>query len=167
MIGGNQHDRPHYISNSLKREYQNNYKANQKFINDMCIISENGDIIPLSKAVRTQEQKTAEHLNIVNAMEKRMELHNEENPSDKMDWLFITLTLKPELHPNPTSKNSKNSYEGMAPHLSAKTQKADWNKVRALLRKKGILPEDRYYGVIVSESHKDGCQHLHLIFFYF
>lgn len=57
MIGGNQHDRPHYISNSLKREYQNNYKANQKFINDMCIISENGDIIPLSKAVRTQEQR--------------------------------------------------------------------------------------------------------------
>lgn len=167
MVGGNKHDRPLYISNSLKREYQNNYKANQKFINDMCIIGENGDIIPLSKAVRTQEQKTAEHLNIVNAMEKRMELHNEENPTDKMDWLFITLTLKPELHPNPTSKNSKNSYEGMAPHLSAKTQKADWNKVRALLRKKGILPEDRYYGVIVSESHKDGCQHLHLIFFYF
>ncbi|WZB61431.1 replication endonuclease [Achromobacter xylosoxidans] len=93
-----------------------------------------------------------------------MELNNKENPTNKMDWVFITLTLKPELHPNPT--RGRNSYDGTAPNISAK-QKSDWNKVRALLRKKGILPEDHFYGVIVAEVHKDGCQHLHLVFFYF
>lgn len=166
MVGGDfKEKRPSYISHSLKREYQNNYKNNQQFIKDMAVIGENGDIIPLAQTIRTQEQKAAEILNIIDAMEKKMELNNKENPTNKMDWVFITLTLKPELHPNPT--RGRNSYDGTAPNISAKQQKSDWNKVRALLRKKGILPEDHFYGVIVAEVHKDGCQHLHLVFFYF
>ncbi|WZB61430.1 hypothetical protein WJ970_29875 [Achromobacter xylosoxidans] len=55
----------------LKREYQNNYKNNQQFIKDMAVIGENGDIIPLAQTIRTQEQKAAEILNIIDAMEKR------------------------------------------------------------------------------------------------
>ncbi|WP_186151863.1 replication endonuclease [Burkholderia gladioli] len=157
LTGGNTRNaRASYITNALLNEYKIDYAKNQSFIKEQVIIGEDKKIIPLAKATRTPEQRLAENLNIISVMEKRM--------IDGFDWLFITLTLEPELHPNPTK--GALSYDGTAPNISAKKQKSDWNKVRALLKKKDILPEKDYWGVIVSEAHKDGCQHLHILFFY-
>ena len=85
----------------------------------------------------------------------------------KMDWIFVTLTAPPEFHPNPSSPNSKCSYN---PELGVKASHTyinnAWQRIRAILNKRGInASPTTYFGARTVEVHKDGCIHWHLLIF--
>lgn len=165
LAGGTSNNkRFNYLSPSVLFQYKTDYKKNQDFVKDGVLIGEDGKVFSLADCAKTFGQRTAETLNVVSYMERKSDEINKLSPG-AIDWLFITLTIKPEHHPLPTK--GKNSYDGTSPFDSAKAQKNDWNTVRALLRKKGIFPDKHFWGTIVAEIHKDGCQHLHLVIFYY
>ncbi len=150
-----------YISNSLEYEYKKDKYKQQQYIKNNGIITEEGVFLSLADVTITKDKRIAEHLNIIKTMEKF-----KEDSKNVIDWVFITPTLKPEFHPNPSK--GKNSYNGTAPHISAKIMKDKLNNIRAYLKSKGIIPglNNDYYGVYTSEPHQDGCQHLHIMFYY-
>lgn len=84
-----------------------------------------------------------------------------------MEWIFVTFTAPPEYHPNPSSANSKCSYN---PELGVKAShvyiNAAWKLIRALLNKRGVKASPvTYFGARTVEVHKDGCIHWHLLIF--
>ena len=70
---------------------------------------------------------------------------------------FITLTAPPEFHPNPS--NDHNSWDYSTPTAGQEWLTDEWAKLRARLAKINITLS----GFRVSESHKDGCAHLHYL----
>lgn len=163
LVGGyKQLGLPSYICRSLMNETKRRIKKNQEFFRSNVIVDEAGKIVTLAEVTRTTAHRVAENLNMIKTFE-RMAQPDKKQPK-VFHWAFITLTLSPEKHPNPSL--GKNSYDGTSPYDSARGMKNKWNRVRALLRKRGINPGNDYYGSLVSEAHKDGCQHLHALFFY-
>lgn len=145
-----------YCSNTLFNDFKLNKVKEQEFVRSQTLISADGHVISLAKATRTAEQNLAEKLNIIDTMEKIAK--------DKdFTWCFVTLTLPPEYHPNPTK--GKNSYNGISPKESAKLLNSKFNECRALLKHNNILPARDYFGTATSEAHKDGCLHKHVLVF--
>lgn len=73
--------------------------------------------------------------------------------------MFLTITCRPEHHPNPGNRN--NNWDGTTP---AEAQTALMNKfaiLRAILAKDDITLS----GPRVAEPHKDGCPHGHMLAF--
>ena len=87
--------------------------------------------------------------------------------SQKMDWIFVTLTAPPEFHPNPSSPNSKCSYKSELGVKASHTYINNaWKRIRAILYKRGInASPTTYFGARTVEVHKDGCIHWHLLIF--
>ncbi|RYH52128.1 MAG: hypothetical protein EON54_14730 [Alcaligenaceae bacterium] len=153
---------PAYVCRSLLLEHKRRIKRAQDYVKKNYIVSEDGTVFALSEVCRTTENRQAESLNVVRTFERIAQ--PDPKKAKVFEWAFITLTLPPEKHPNPSV--GRNSYDGTSPYESARGMKRSWNRVRALLRKRGIEPAADYYGALVSEAHKDGCQHLHALFFY-
>lgn len=153
---------PSYVCKSVLREHKQRIKRAQDYIKNNYIVNEQGEQFCLSEVVRSTSHRVAENLNIVKTFERIAQ----PDPKKKkvFEWAFITMTLPPEYHPNPSV--GRDSYNGVSPYESAREMKRRWNLVRARLRKLGIEPGSDYYGALVSEAHKDGCQHLHALFFY-
>lgn len=151
----------HYTSLTLFNEFKINKTREQDFIKNSAIVGTDGKIIPLKLACKTAKQNVAEKININDTIEKI---------SLKRDWTwaFITVTLDKDeqgksYHPNPTSGTY--NYNGISVKESSRLLSAGIKNVRALLASKGIKASSEYIGVRVCEAHKDGCAHLHLMFF--
>lgn len=152
--------RSEYCSRAVFGAFKLRKVAEQKFINESWIHGTDGVSIPLSKATKTSKQDIAEKLNIINTMEKFAK-------KKKFTWVFITLTLPPEYHPNPSK--GRNSYNGVSPRESGQLLNEKFNLARAKLLKIGLKPgigEDGcYFGATTGEAHKDGCLHKHVLMF--
>ena len=163
LIGGRKDlHLPSYVCKSILREHKQRIKRAQNYINNNYIINGKGEKFCLSEVVRATSHRVAENLNIVKTFE-RIAQPDPKKPK-VFEWAFITMTLPPDYHPHPSMGQDK--YNGVSPYESAREMKRRWNLVRARLRKLGIEPGADYYGALVSEAHKDGCQHLHALFFY-
>lgn len=153
LIGGDTNKR--YCCDSLIKEYQSRYVKQQNFIRNSALVKEDGQVLKMKNCIKTLEMHIAELINYINTIE--------EISSDKgMDWTFITLTLPPEYHPNPT--HGENSYAGMSPRQANTWYSEKVNLVRAKLRKLNLLPDTDFTYIKVCEAHKDGCPHWHILF---
>lgn len=74
-------------------------------------------------------------------------------------YLFATLTLPPEYHPNP--KKGKNSWNGSTMVEAYRELLRSWKNIRTLLDKKKV----HIAGIKGVEPHGDGCPHMHIAMF--
>jgi hypothetical protein len=148
--------RAKYSCNTIFNEFKQSKKKEFEFIANCKIVGEDKKILDLKDCVKTAAQAIAEKINLIKVQEKIAE--------DKgWTWVFITLTLPGEYHPNPLF--GKNSYNGVSPRESAKLLNANIKRVRALLHKWSIKAGIDYIGCSSSECHKDGILHKHMLFF--
>ena len=68
---------------------------------------------------------------------------------------MYTITCPSRMHPN------SKKYDGTSPREAQQYLSTLWNQANARFKKRGIYP----YGVRVSESHKDGAPHWHILLF--
>lgn len=183
LIGGGTSKK--YCCDSLVSEYQSRYVKQQEFIKNSSLVKENGEVLKLKDCIKTQEMHIAELINYVNTIDDIAQ-------DNGMDWAFITLTLPPEHHPNPT--RGDNSYIGTSPYEANKWYAEKVNLVRAKLAKTvrykialpqeyfkngkprklkfkkfklaGLKPNKDYIYAKVCEAHKDGCPHWHILLWY-
>lgn len=72
--------------------------------------------------------------------------------------VFVTLTLPPEWHPNP-SKGGQHHDPALSPAAAADHLQDLWHRVLAMLRKRRV----KLWGLWVVEPHRDGCPHRHAV----
>lgn len=141
-----------YCSSTIFNEFKLTKAREQEFIKKSVIVGTDKKVIPLAKATKTAEQNIAEKINLLKTVEKIAE-------EKGFTWIFVTLTLEGEFHPNPTL--GKNTYNGVSPKESAKLLNNKIKNVRALMHKRGIKAGTDYLGCFTAEAHKDGVMHKH------
>lgn len=145
-----------YCSHSIFNEFKQSKVKEFEFIENSVVVSKDKKVFSLKKCVKTSDQSVAEKLNLLNVQERIA--------SDKgWTWVFITLTLPGEYHPNPIK--GKNRYNGVSPSDSAKLLNSNIKRVRSLLAKRGIKAGRDYHGCTSAEAHKDGVLHKHMLMF--
>lgn len=87
-----------------------------------------------------------------------------------MDWAFVTITAEGKFHPNPqSSKNKKSEWDkylttAKDAHNSLTKRWRDFGKAAG---NKGLsMKSGDFFGLRVTEPHKDGCPHWHMLVFY-
>lgn len=148
--------RAKYSCNTIFNEFKESKKKEFEFIKNCVIVGEDKKVFKLSDCIRTSKQAIAEKINLIKVQEKIAE-------DNGWTWVFITLTLPGEYHPNPLL--GKNTYNGVSPRESAKLLNNNIKRVRALLQKWDIKAGRDYIGCSSAEAHKDGLLHKHVLFF--
>ena len=74
-------------------------------------------------------------------------------------FLFLTLSLPPEYHRNPSEGRRGGWQDGLTPIVGIEELQRRWRLIRARLRKEGIAQ----LGVWTQEPHEDGTPHRHLL----
>jgi hypothetical protein len=141
-----------YVSDITRNSRAWQLKKQQAWINASHVESEDGEkSIPLSECVRTPEARHAELYTLVKGQEDYF-------TGKGYVALFTTLTLPPAFHPKPSSSvNSK--WDGSTPADGHPWLTHRWQKLRADLKKYDIVMD----GFRVTEPHKDGCEHWHVM----
>jgi hypothetical protein len=81
-----------------------------------------------------------------------------------MRYMMITLTCPPEMHPNPSTTCSWNGIRAKQAYQFLNNAN---EAVKRRLANKGIaFSKGEAFGIIVSEPHKDGTPHLHLLMYH-
>ena len=113
---------------------------------------ETGEAIPLTKVVRTPQQRRAKHLAVTSGLTK---LATERG----LYPYFTTLTCPPNFHPAP--KLGKSKWDGSLPRASQAHLVKCWARARARFAKARIdWLAPRY-----AEPHADACTHWHMPLF--
>lgn len=73
--------------------------------------------------------------------------------------LFLTLSLPPEYHRNPSQGRRGGWEDGLTPIVGIEALQYRWRLIRARLRKEGIAQ----LGLWTQEPHEDGTPHRHLL----
>ncbi|WP_304349399.1 replication endonuclease [Comamonas testosteroni] len=148
--------RAKYSCSTIFNEFKESKKKEFEFIKNCKIVGEDKKVLKLSDCVKSSKQAIAEKINLIKVQEKIAEQKG-------WTWVFITLTLPGEYHPNPLL--GKNTYNGVSPRESAKILNMNIKRVRALLQKWNIKAGKNYIGCSSAEAHKDGVLHKHMLFF--
>ncbi|WCM64909.1 replication endonuclease [Vibrio parahaemolyticus] len=83
-----------------------------------------------------------------------------------MNWAFITVTAPGEYHPNPRS-NRTSSWNKKNTKAAHQYLMSCWRAFGKAFAKKGhSMTDSRFFGLRVTEPHKDGCPHWHMLCFY-
>lgn len=141
---------------SLKfRKLQNDY--NTALLESRGIVK-NGKKIPLAKLTRTAEKKFAEMYVAVKGLEALSEEMGHK-------WALVTLTAPARFHPNPTKGSS--SWNGSNARVAHEYLNGKWKLFRAALNDYDIsVSNNDIFGIVVTEPHKDGSPHWHILTFY-
>lgn len=113
---------------------------------------ETGEAIPLTKVVRTSQQKRAKHLAVTSGLTK---LATERG----LYPYFTTLTCPPNFHPAPKFGTSK--WDGSLPRASQAHLAKCWARARARFAKARIY----WLAFRYPEPHADACTHWHMPLF--
>lgn len=108
---------------------------------------------PLAALVRSDESKAARYYSFLKGLQ---ELADDAG----LRWAMLTITLPSEFHGNP--EHGGGVYNGSLAGDSHREIAAGWNRMRAQLRKAGVVLS----GVRTEEPMKDGTPHWHIGFFY-
>jgi len=108
--------------------------------------------IPLSACIRTVEARAAE----LYALSKGLETYM---ATQGRVALFVTLTAPAHYHPNPA--NGQSTWDGSSVTDSHIWFTQQWARLRTDLKNNGI----RMDGMRVTEPHKDGAEHWHVLIY--
>lgn len=138
-----------YVSNITRNNRKWQLAAQQKWI-DATTVSDGERTVKLADCIRTAEHRYSELYTLVKGQESYF-------TSQGRVALFVTLTTPAEYHPSPS--HGRNQWDGSSVRDSHQWFNDNWQCMRADLAKHGI----RLDGFRVTEPHKDGSEHWHLM----
>lgn len=139
-----------YVSDHTRGTRRHQLSKQQKWIEATTLTAPDGHKVPLADVIRTPEHRFSELYTLVKGQEQYF-------TNQGFIPVFITLTSPPAFHPNPS--HGKKSWNGASPRESHEWFNANWQNTRAALAKEGI----RLDGFRVTEPHKDGAEHWHIL----
>ncbi len=141
-----------YASNEAVYILRERRKQNKKLLENSIAENDQGERFTLQELAETSmanpENRRSELMTVANGLERYAEQY-------KHNALFITVTAPSKYH-----KVSR-KYAGFTPKQTNQYLQKQWAKVRAFLKRHGA----EYYGLRVSEPHKDGTPHAHYLIF--
>lgn len=138
-----------YVSNITRNNRRWQLAAQQKWIN-ATTVSDGETTVKLADCIRTGEHRYSELYTLVKGQESYF-------TSQSRVALFVTLTSPAEYHPSPA--HGRNQWDGSSVRDSHAWFNENWQCMRADLAKHGIKLD----GFRVTEPHKDGSEHWHLM----
>lgn len=145
-----------YINDSLLDYYKKDFEDQEKYLEQFRLVNREGKISKLTSLETKQKRKLAQLLNLSDCMNLMAQ--------DKgFVFSFVTLTLPGSYHPSPSK--GANTFNGVRPSVAHKQLHQYWKLIRARLAKAGLRSKVDYFGIEVSESHKDSCLHLHSLIY--
>ena len=139
-----------YVSDHTRGTRRHQLNKQQKWIEATTLTAPDGHKVPLADVIRTPEHRFSELYTLVKGQEQYF-------TNQGFIPVFITLTSPPVFHPNPS--HGKKSWDGASPRESHEWFNENWQNTRAALAKEGI----RLDGFRVTEPHKDGAEHWHIL----
>jgi len=143
-----------YISTQSLSRWRNQKRSNAAFLAMMeAFNEETGETVNLGElAEKTTANPEIRRIELMVRLRGIDELAEEQ---EKVG-LFLTITCPSKYHANSAKWDWK-----ITPKLAQKYLAGQWAKIRAQLKRDGI----DYYGCRVTEPHKDGCPHWHMLIF--
>ena len=143
-----------YISTQSLQSWRNQRRANAEFLAMMeAFNEETGETVNLGElAEKTTANPEIRRIELMVRLRGIDELAEEQ---EKVG-LFLTITCPSKYHSN----SAKWDWQ-ITPKIAQKYLAGQWAKMRAKLKRDGI----DYYGCRVTEPHKDGCPHWHMLIF--
>ena len=143
-----------YISSQSLSRWRNQKRSNAAFLAMMeAFNEETGETVNLGElAEKTTANPEIRRVELMVRLRGIDELAEEQ---DKVG-LFLTITCPSKYHANSAKWDWR-----ITPKLAQKYLAGQWAKIRAQLKRDGI----DYYGCRVTEPHKDGCPHWHMLIF--
>lgn len=143
-----------YINDSLLDYYKRDFEDQERYLEQFRLVNKDGKITKLTSLETKQKRKLAQLLNLSDCMNLMAQ--------DKgFVFSFVTLTLPGSYHPSPAK--GANTFNGVRPSVAHKNLHHYWKLIRARLAKAGLKAKEDYFGIEVSEAHKDSCLHLHCL----
>lgn len=139
---------------AVLNQYMNEQNEQVEFCRRNKLMNARGKLVRLTTPQQRKEQRNAQNYKIAKLQEKMAKDRG-------FTFAFITLTLPPEYHPNPTKGH--NSYQGARPQEAVNKLNEFWELIRANLAKKMLLVGEDFFGMQVVEGHKDSCLHKHIL----
>lgn len=143
-----------YISTQSLQRWRNQRRDNAAFLAMMeAVNEETGETVNLGElAEKTTANPEIRRIELMVRLRGVDELAEEQ---EKVG-LFLTITCPSKYHANSAKWNWK-----ITPKVAQEYLAGQWAKIRAKLKRDGI----EYYGCRVTEPHKDGCPHWHMLVF--
>lgn len=145
-------NRSQYCSLRSIKMFESRKEKNKEFLEN-SYIKNNGVVLSLAQCTRTEYHRYSEFYTYM----QNIELYAEELG---FNWCFITLTLQPEWHINPSQGENKWNGKGAKEGNNELTKQ--WHNIQRRLYNNEI----RHFGVRVAEPHMDGTAHAHIMLFY-
>lgn len=127
--------------------------AQRDYLATSVLRNERGDTLQLAQCANTAERRAAKF---------GVRCRGQQLYAAERGWgaLFITATLPPEYHPNPS--HGKQQWDGkLTPIDGARALQRRWRKFQKWASKNAL----RIFGAKVVEAHKDACPHLHALLY--
>ncbi len=139
-----------FLSREKQVECQKNYAKNHQFVT----IAEDKSVmvVPFLSPEDAEKKRFAKayvRLKGLDELCTSLDLHG----------FFVTLTLPPRFHPNPTK--GQNSWDGSTPSDGRVQMQKNWANFRRRFHEGG----GKCLGARVLEPHADGCIHWHLLLY--
>lgn len=143
-----------YVSSQSLMNWRNQRRNNAAFLAMMeAFNEETGETVNLGElAEKTTANPEIRRIELMVRLRGIDELAEEQ---EKVG-LFLTITCPSKYHSNSAKWDWK-----ITPKVAQEYLAGQWAKVRAKLKRDGI----EYYGCRVTEPHKDGCPHWHMLVF--
>ena len=143
-----------YVSSQSLQRWRNQKRNNLVFLSKMEAFNEDtGETVNLGElAEKTTANPEIRRVELMVRLRGVDELAEEQ---DKLG-LFLTITCPSKYHANSSKWDWK-----ITPKIAQEYLAGQWAKIRAKLKRDGI----DYYGCRVTEPHKDGCPHWHMLVF--
>jgi len=141
-----------YASDETTAAWQSQQDRANTWASKQRVKSSDGDTLKLSDVITAAESNRVKQLYaMIKALENVMD-------SRGMLPIFLTLTLPPKYHPNP-SKGRRSFDPACGPVAGHAALQQIWANTRRRLTHKRV----KFYGIRVIEGHKDGCPHMHIL----
>ncbi len=144
--------REKYVSDLTLRTRRNQLAAQIRWI-EATTANDGENTVRLSDCIRTAEARQSELYTLCKGQESYF-------ISQGYTPLFVTVTTPPQYHPAPSY--GQTSWDGSTPTDSHQYLTKRWARVRAKLWKKHHIRLD---GFRVTEPHKDGAEHWHMMLY--
>lgn len=147
-----------YLTSQMFDLYKQKCEKDEMYARASRVINpRTGKLMKFSTPLDKQNQRKAEYLNIIHGLEKIAQSYG---------WIasFVTLTLPPAFHPNPSL--GKNSYNGASPDECRNELSKYWQQIRSRLAKHKIIAGNDYFGSKTVEAHQDSTLHSHALIFH-
>jgi hypothetical protein len=143
-------------SKQAVQQRQQQLEDNQKYLSKI-VISRKGQTTTLDQICNTTHKRVSELYVFSKGIDQLAQ-------NNGMRYMLITLTCPPHMHANPTTNCS---WDGTQVKQAYQFLNNANQAVKRRLANKGIsFSNGASFGIIVSEPHRDGCPHLHILMYY-